>query len=71
MLKQHPRKFRSYDEEILNLLKELSIPLPLNFISFATGIPKDRACKVCKSLLKWKFIKRSTISSASFYEARK
>ncbi|MHA1224058.1 MAG: hypothetical protein ACTSP3_12565, partial [Candidatus Heimdallarchaeaceae archaeon] len=70
-LKRKFNRNKNYDEQILNLLKEFNIPLPLNFISYITGIPKHRACKVCKRLIKWGYIKQTTVSSASFYEIKK
>jgi len=59
------------DERVLQILKQTNVSLPLNFISEICGIPKDRCCRVLKSLERYGRIKKSTVQQAAFFKIAK
>lgn len=61
----------TYDQRILEILKVAGIPLPLNFLSRISGIPKDRCCRVLQSLERYGYIRKSTIQQAAFFKITK
>jgi len=66
---KHPQK--SNDEQILQILKQAKIPLPLNFIASIIGLQKDHTYQILVSLEKYDLVKKSTIQRATFYTLKK
>ncbi len=61
----------SYDKVIVNTLKSVNVPVPLNLLSFLTGIEKSRLCKCLKSLQKFGLVSKATVTDISLYKLNK
>lgn len=60
----------SYDQVILEVLREADKPLSIDLISFLTGISKSRCCKILKKLeKKWKTVRKVTVRESAYYTA--
>lgn len=62
-------KNNSYDQVILEVLREADKPLSVDLVSFLTGISKSRCCKILKKLeKKWRIVKKVTVSKTGYYQ---